>query len=185
MIQRRYHIRAGAKTTAGGTVRVTSDRYKLNGVPLALEGDPVDCPRCNTTGVIRCVAPRLAERFNGKQYALQDDLCICQCSPPPKLTAEQTAKCQVLIVAEQESREEAQAREAVTRAAIAIYDEQPKLAAPPIEGLPYHIETKDGRKVSGRTGPGGLLPRIVTESEGEYAVYWGDEALNRAEGSGA
>jgi uncharacterized Zn-binding protein involved in type VI secretion len=43
MIQRRYHIRAGAKTTAPGTVRATSDWYKLNGIPLALEGDPVDC----------------------------------------------------------------------------------------------------------------------------------------------
>jgi hypothetical protein len=132
--------------------------------------------------VIQCVAPRLTEQFQGKQYALHDDLCICQCSPPPKLIAEQTAKCQVIVLAAEVTAEEARARHAATRAAIAIYDEQPQLVAPPIEGLPYHIETREGRKVSGRTGPGGLLPRIVTESEGEYAVYWGDEALRRTEG---
>jgi uncharacterized Zn-binding protein involved in type VI secretion len=181
MIQKRYHIRAGAKTTAGGTVRAMSDWYKLNGVPLALEGDPMDCPACNTQGVIQCVAPRLSERFNGKQYALHDDLCICKCSPPPKLIAEQSSKCQVIVLAAEESIEEAHARATATRAAIAIYDEQPHLLAPPIEGLPYHIETKDGRKVSGRTGPGGLLPRIATENEGDYAVYWGDEALSKME----
>jgi hypothetical protein len=58
-----------------------------------------------------------------------------------------------------------------------IYDEQPRLVAPPIEGVPYFIQTADGRTFTGRAGPGGLLPRVTTEDEGEYHVYWGDEAL--------
>ena len=57
------------------------------------------------------------------------------------------------------------------------YDERPKLVAPPIEGVPYYVETMDGRTFSGRTGADGLLPRIDTYGEDEYAVYWGDEAL--------
>jgi uncharacterized Zn-binding protein involved in type VI secretion len=59
------------------------------------------------------------------------------------------------------------------------FDEQVKLAALPIEGIPYFIETHDGRKFSGRTGAGGLLPRIETYGEDEYAIWWGDEALAR------
>jgi len=59
----------------------------------------------------------------------------------------------------------------------APYDEQTKLMAPPIEGLPYFIETMDGRKFSGRVGAVGLLPRIDTYGEDEYTVLWGDEAL--------
>jgi hypothetical protein len=59
------------------------------------------------------------------------------------------------------------------------YDEQAKLNAPPIERLPYFVETMDGRTFSGRAGPDGLLPRIDTYGEDEYTVYWGDEALAR------
>lgn len=62
------------------------------------------------------------------------------------------------------------------------YDEQPHLVAPPIEGVPYYVETMDGRTFSGRTGADGLLPRIDTYGEDEYAVYWGDEALAKMEG---
>ena len=94
MTQKRYHIRAGAKTTVGGTVRASSEFCKVNGVPLAREGDPVDCPSCGSQGVIKCVMPRLPEAFDGKQFALSDDLCICGCNPPPKLIADQNFKCQ-------------------------------------------------------------------------------------------
>mgnify|MGYP000672159484 CR=1 FL=1 len=61
------------------------------------------------------------------------------------------------------------------------YDERPQLAAPPIAGVPYIIETKDGRTFSGRAGADGLLPRIDTYGEDEYTVSWGDEALTKME----
>jgi uncharacterized Zn-binding protein involved in type VI secretion len=67
---------------------------KLNGVPLAREGDPVDCPTCGGQGVIKCVMPRIHDRFNGREFALSDDLCICGCHPPPKLIADQEIKFQ-------------------------------------------------------------------------------------------
>jgi uncharacterized Zn-binding protein involved in type VI secretion len=59
------------------------------------------------------------------------------------------------------------------------YDEQIYLRALPIEGLPYYLETMDGRRLSGRVGADGLLPRIDTYGEDEYTVLWGDEALAR------
>ncbi|WP_034350171.1 PAAR domain-containing protein [Herbaspirillum sp. GW103] len=58
-----------------------------------------------------------------------------------------------------------------------LYDEQIHLTTPQIEGVPYYAETADGRRFSGRIEVDGLLPRIATYDEDEYAVYWGDEAL--------
>lgn len=50
--------------------------------------------------------------------------------------------------------------------------------------VPYFIETKDGRKFSGRATADGTLPRIETYDAEEYAVYWGDDALAKMEGMG-
>jgi hypothetical protein len=65
------------------------------------------------------------------------------------------------------------------------YDEQPQLVAPPIEGMPYYVETMDGRTFHGHLGADGLLPRIDTLNEDEYSVYWGDEALAKMDGNPA
>ena len=91
---KRHHITLGASTTADGTVTSASALVSINGVRIALEGDKVDCPTCGSTGVIRCVGPRIPERYNGKQVALENDLCICNCPRPPRLVANQTTKAQ-------------------------------------------------------------------------------------------
>jgi uncharacterized Zn-binding protein involved in type VI secretion len=65
----------------------------------------------------------------------------------------------------------------------ATYDERPYLIAPPVEGVPYYIETMDGRTFSGQIGADGLLPRVDTYGEDEYKVYWGDDALAKMEGA--
>jgi uncharacterized Zn-binding protein involved in type VI secretion len=178
MIQKRYHIRNGAKTTAGGTVRASATWYKVDGISLAREGDPVNCLACGTEGVIQCVQPRMPNHLDGKEFALSDDLCICGCSPAPKLVAEQTVKYQLLALVPDEVVRRS-SPSAARQATHHIYDEQPRLLAPPIEGVPYFIETTDGRTFSGRAGPGGLLPRIDTPGEDEYTVLWGDEALTK------
>jgi uncharacterized Zn-binding protein involved in type VI secretion len=63
------------------------------------------------------------------------------------------------------------------------FDEQPLLSAQAPEGTPYLIETMDGRKFSGTIGADGQLPRIDTFGEDEYAIYWGEEAINKAGGA--
>jgi len=91
---KRYHITLGAKTTAGGSVIGASSLSSIDGTPLALEGDKVSCPQCHSDGVIVCAGPRLADNWEGRRYALQDDLCACKCVPAPRLVAIQTLKCQ-------------------------------------------------------------------------------------------
>lgn len=92
----RYYITLGATTTAGGTVTSASSLLALNGVKVALEGDQVSCPACDTTGTIGLDGPRMVARDNGRQYALSDDLCLCRCSPPPRMVATQQLSGQQL-----------------------------------------------------------------------------------------
>ncbi|MET0208956.1 MAG: PAAR domain-containing protein [Burkholderiaceae bacterium] len=85
----RYYITLGASTTAGGPVTSASSLLALDGVKVALEGDQVSCPVCGTTGIIGLDGPRLPARRDGRQYALDGDLCLCRCDPPPRLVAVQ------------------------------------------------------------------------------------------------
>jgi uncharacterized Zn-binding protein involved in type VI secretion len=93
---RRYTITLGARTSAGGRVVSASGSGCINGVPIALEGDLVACPACKATGRIMCVGPRIPEMSDGKHVALENDLCTCRCSPPPKLLTVQIMRSQVL-----------------------------------------------------------------------------------------
>jgi uncharacterized Zn-binding protein involved in type VI secretion len=87
----RYNIVQGDKTTAGGEVfGATDNRSTLDGVPLALEGDGIYCPACETTGQIVCVGPRQESWENGRKDALDNDLCVCECEPSPRLLYSKT-----------------------------------------------------------------------------------------------
>lgn len=93
---RRYTITLGAPTTTGGKVISASGDGKIDGAPIALEGDLVTCPVCKTAGKIQCVGPRIPEILNGKNVALENDLCICRCAVPPRLMPSQTLRSQVI-----------------------------------------------------------------------------------------
>ncbi|MBC2692341.1 PAAR domain-containing protein [Pseudomonas kielensis] len=91
---KRYHITVGAKTTADGTVITGYPHWTIDGQPIAREGDEVDCPACDSTGVIVCDGPHLVDLMQGRPSALEGDLCHCKCDPPPRLIANQTLQCQ-------------------------------------------------------------------------------------------
>jgi uncharacterized Zn-binding protein involved in type VI secretion len=95
-LMRRYTITLGAATTSGGKVMSASAEGRIDGVPIALEGDLVTCPVCNTAGKIACVGPRIPESWHGKNVALENDLCVCRCAVPPKLLPNQTLRSQVI-----------------------------------------------------------------------------------------
>lgn len=93
---RRYTITLGAPTSTGGKVISASSNGKIDGAPIALEGDLVTCPACKTAGKIVCVGPRIPETWGGKNVALENDLCICRCASAPRLLPSQTLRCQVI-----------------------------------------------------------------------------------------
>ncbi|MBU9230283.1 PAAR domain-containing protein [Burkholderia multivorans] len=85
----RYFIRIGDKTTSGGTVLQGKDSFKYHDKAVAYAGAQVYCPVCQTVGRIENVPPYRTMLLNGEQIALSDDLCICKCSPSPRLLASQ------------------------------------------------------------------------------------------------
>jgi uncharacterized Zn-binding protein involved in type VI secretion len=87
---RRYFIVIGDKTTNGGTVLEGEDRARNHGKPLSYHGARVYCPECKSEGRIVGDGPYRPMRLHGKQVALENDLCICKCSPPPRLIRSQT-----------------------------------------------------------------------------------------------
>lgn len=93
---RRYVITLGAPTSSGGSVISAASNSKIDGAAIALEGDLVTCPMCKTAGKIQCVGPRIPETWNGRNVALENDLCLCLCATAPRLVARQTLRCQVI-----------------------------------------------------------------------------------------
>ncbi|WP_063896855.1 PAAR domain-containing protein [Burkholderia ubonensis] len=88
---RRFYIRDGDKTTAGGTVVGSEGTMSIFDKIGACEGDGVICPACQSTGVIKCAGTRISHMApSGRTLALDGDLCICKCVPPPRLIASQT-----------------------------------------------------------------------------------------------
>lgn len=78
------------RTTANGIVLDGLDDIGLDDRKLSYLGARVQCPVCNTVGQIEPdVARPLRDDFNGKQHALEGDLCRCACHPPPRLVASQ------------------------------------------------------------------------------------------------
>lgn len=93
---KRHTITLGASTTAGGKVVSASSHGSINGVLIALEGDVIFCPACKSEGKIKCIGPRIPETWNGKDVALENDLCVCGCPSPPQLVPNQSVRYQVI-----------------------------------------------------------------------------------------
>lgn len=186
---KRHYITLGSYTTAGGVVVSATSRKTLDGARAAVEGDKIACPSCKSTGRIVCTGPRIPDVCDGKAMALENDFCVCGCVPPPRLIPAQSRWFQTI-----EGSGKAESGEAVAERVFQNadgnwvrikepgsdddpYDEQAHLVASAIAGVPYYIETMDGRTFSGRIDENGLLPRIDTYGEDEYNIYLGDDAL--------
>lgn len=154
---KRHHIILGTKTTAGGEVISANSTRSLDGVKFALEGDKIYCPACKSEGVIRCSGPRLPESWNGIAFALEHDLCICGCKTPPTLLTAQFTSFQTVGGGGLANGAKHAASTVESSGRRGSYDEQPQLVSPPIDGMPYHVVTTDGRRFSGRTGADGLV----------------------------
>lgn len=94
----RYYILEGDATTAGGIVQKTTNTlsFKVYGKNQSYIGDDVWCPACQSMGKIIPDQDRLSTKVNGRMPALNDDLCLCKCSPPPKLVHSQTTFKEIL-----------------------------------------------------------------------------------------
>ncbi|NYE61775.1 putative Zn-binding protein involved in type VI secretion [Duganella sp. 1224] len=176
----RYHITLGASTSTGGKVISASSCCSIDGVLVALEGDAIFCPACKSPGKIKIFGPRIPESWNGTQVALQDDLCICKCAPPPKLIANQQRKYQVVDGSAPSSSAATQtasaAREEAQAAALGDQDEQitlrllDDLTQAPLAARRYRFELA-GKTIEGVTDSSGYT-QPISAAERAQLVAW-------------
>lgn len=86
---RRSYIKRGDKTTNGGVVLDGLERCLHHGTELSYLEAKVYCPRCKGVGTIAPHGPRRPGTLMGRRAALEGDLCLCRCDPPPQLVASQ------------------------------------------------------------------------------------------------
>ncbi|WP_321910154.1 PAAR domain-containing protein [Paraburkholderia sp. J11-2] len=141
---RRALLKLGDKTTAGGVVLEGVDSCLHHGTPLTFIGAKIWCPECNSEGVIGWNGPHRKATMMGKQQALEGDLCLCRCDPPPVLLASQNSAWHVF---ESDELERATgAGHSMTRASPAGHDELEHyfeivdaVSGAPIEGMTYTL----------------------------------------------
>lgn len=167
---RRYTITEGAKTTAGGTVIKASSNGYIHDARIALENDLIFCNGCGGPGHILCVGPRLVEVWNGVPVALENDLCVCGCTPHPRLIANQTMRSQVVG----DEAVAAHAAESANGAALAAAGSHcssaesfdldflitNEITGKPATDWPYLIELACGTRLEGRTDQEGKTQRV-------------------------
>ncbi|CAD6530438.1 hypothetical protein LMG28727_02657 [Paraburkholderia kirstenboschensis] len=86
---RRYHLKQGDHSSAGGIVLEGEETCTHFGTAMTYLGAKVYCPTCKTVGVIAGKGPRLSDTMMGKEAALDGDICVCNCEPPPVMSASQ------------------------------------------------------------------------------------------------
>jgi uncharacterized Zn-binding protein involved in type VI secretion len=160
---RRYFIVLGDQTTAGGVVTQSLDSFKILGKPVAFDRASIWCPACKSEGRICAVGPRRRMTMtNGQEIAMENDLCICKCDPPPKLLASQRQGSMSF---------EAKELEAMgftpfgTR--LLPHDEQFTLrdsgTGKPLTGVRYRITLHSGEIMAGVTDAAGRTQRVTSK----------------------
>jgi uncharacterized Zn-binding protein involved in type VI secretion len=176
----RYHITLGASTSAGGKVISATSCCSIDGVIVALEGDTIFCPACKSPGKIKIFGPRIPESWNGKQVALQDDLCICKCASPPRLIANQRHKYQVVGGSAPPPSDATKAAAAVRKeaqaAALGDHEEQitlrllDDLTQAPLAARRYRLELA-GKTIEGVTDSSGYT-QPINAAERAQLIAW-------------
>lgn len=159
-------IYQGDMTSHGGVVVGASGHMmKADGKLNARVGDMVTCPRCK---------PHLFPIATGDETVIDWDIAVPRDGD--------TIACGAVLISKTASASAIAAATAMQNIENFTYDEKVKLDHELISGVPYYIKVSDGRVYSGRIEDDKHLPRVATEKDDVYEVYFGDEALNKING---
>lgn len=166
---KRNLVVVGDKTTAGGIVHEGISAGFNNETPLAYHGARVSCPACKSEGHIAAWGPSWSMTFDGRQVALENDLCICRCDPPPRLVAShddmfQTFESHELVALGYAADGSRLAQAASKNAAFDRHFRFVDESGTPVTGIRVHVTD-----VSGSTSP------VTTDGDGRTPIISGDE----------
>ncbi len=167
---KRRTITLGASTTAGGKVISASSHGSINGITIAVEGDAIVCPACKSQGKIKCIGPRIPETWNGKQVALENDLCICGCPIPPKLMPNQSLKYQVIGDSESSSSTQSRAGDTAAEMSTSFDDKYiliDESTSKPLPNTEYALRRSTGKIEFGITDASGHTHLLSASIESE------------------
>lgn len=165
----RYYILEGDTTTAGGIVQKTTNTpsFKVYGKEQSYIGDDVWCPACQSMGKIIPDQDRLSTKVNGRMPALNDDLCLCKCTPPPKLVHSQMSFKEIIDdsriakhcqTPEQQHRQaKLQNKEAEYHTLLILVDTLNN----PLKNCFYSIKFENGELLSGYTDDSGRTQEFL------------------------
>lgn len=177
---RRYFIVVGDKTTSGGTVLESDQTVTIHGRAQSYHGARIYCPACKSEGRIAGVGPTRPHTMHGKQAALENDLCICKCEPPPRLIASQRNAWMSFESSEPASmgygsdgrRQASTVRDSYDRH-FRFVDE----AGRPVSGIRVHLTDVDGQTSPVMTDSNGRTPIKSGSAEQRIGVSLRREAM--------
>ncbi|WP_342356562.1 PAAR domain-containing protein [Burkholderia puraquae] len=176
----------GDSLSSGGTVNAyDAPPFRVHGHQAALIGGNAFCTACQCVGTIAKAGGPYRIKFRG-EVALDNDVVMCNCATPPHIVAllAGEAWCNDGIKGLGEVVSSRTLTGEIVSVRKGTFDERVRATKEVTEGLPYYIETDDGRMHFGRLDASGKLPRIHTGDEAsDYTVYWGDDALSKQTGS--
>ncbi|WP_233828874.1 PAAR domain-containing protein [Paraburkholderia sp. ZP32-5] len=181
---KRHILRKGDKSTNGGIVTQGIENCTDHGVPMTYIGAEIWCNGCGSVGHIGPQGPRHHAVMYGKQQALDGDICLCRCVPPPLIRASQSHSSHSFDAHELPAMRYDTHGQARLAEPTGDFDERVRVVDAnrlPISGAPYHIRTASGAIYKGLTDSLGYCPRIYTDSAARLDVAIGIRALERWE----
>ncbi|MBN3823974.1 PAAR domain-containing protein [Burkholderia sp. Ac-20384] len=159
---RRSYLKIGDKSSVGGIVIDGIPGMTHGGTELTFLGAKVQCPACQSLGIITARGPRWPGSMMGKERALENDLCVCKCSPPPVMIASQSEIFEEFEGGALASMGFAENGESIQHA-LNEYDQHFRIInsdGEPVEGLPYLLKSADGTIVKGVTSTAGITELV-------------------------
>lgn len=178
----RSYLKVGDKSSAGGTVIEGIPSVTHEGVELTFVGAQVSCPACKSVGHIVAKGPRLPGSMMGKTRALEGDICLCKCSPPPVMIASQSVMSETLQGHEMALQGFAANGLPLAPESPGNFDERVRVldaGGQPLAGVPFHIKTPSGEIHKGMTDVEGYCPRVFTSDAQQLDIAIGHQAVQR------
>jgi uncharacterized Zn-binding protein involved in type VI secretion len=179
---KRFLLKLGDKSTNGGVVTEGAENFTHHGTPVTFIGAKVWCGGCKSEGFIGERGPRRIATMKGKQQALDGDICVCKCTPPPIMLASQNTAWHAFNGHEVADQGYVGNDGSMTSEYRGEYDERVRVVdadGRALSGTPYHIRTSGGKVYKGLTDSAGYCPRIYTNDTNTLDIAVGVKALER------
>lgn len=168
MVMRNW-LCVGDPPATGGAVLPYTAPYptKVKDIDVALIGGAVYCEACKSTGVIaKAGGPRRLQFMT--EMALDGDICLCKCSPPPPIKATHALTEWYDDMATGLGPKNNEYDEMV----VLVDDETQK----PLSNVRYFIKSKSSGVIlaAGTTDENGQTERFYTEQADEVSIHIGE-----------